>query len=328
MNRSHRFWAMTSNLDDLTAEARYYDYSSAANPLLQKLITPTPYRAFSPDFFDQAGGTEVLPLDVSAELETPWAATSPALLANFVRLSPGELKTSVVATSQLFFVFRGRGRTEACGCVIPWSEGDFIVLPAHGEATHVADEDSAFYWVHDEPLMKYLGVTDASPRFAPTLFQHSKAQEKLDEIAHDPVKSKANRVSVLLANSNFPQTRTITHTLWCMFGVLPKDAVQFPHRHESVALDFVISCKPGCYTMIGTELDETGMIKNGKREDWKPGASFITPGGYWHSHHNESGEEAHVLPIQDAGLHTFLRTLEITFSHPGHDRTAHISQRP
>lgn len=26
--------------------------------------------------------------------------------------------------------------------------------------------------------------------------------------------------------------------------------------------------------------------------------------GYWHSHHNESGEDAHVLPIQDAGLHT------------------------
>jgi gentisate 1,2-dioxygenase len=113
-----------------------------------------------------------------------------------------------------------------------------------------------------------------------------------------------------------------------MFGLLPKGAVQYPHRHESVALDFVISCKPGCYTMIGTELGPDGMIINGHREDWKPGASFITPAGYWHSHHNESGEDAHVLPIQDAGLHTYLRTLDILYSHPDHDRTAHISQKP
>jgi gentisate 1,2-dioxygenase len=41
---------------------------------------------------------------------------------------------------------------------------------------------------------------------------------------------------------------------------------------------------------------------------------FVTPPGLWHSHHNESGHPAHILPIQDAGLHTFLRTLDIRFS--------------
>ena len=56
------------------------------------------------------------------------------------------------------------------------------------------------------------------------------------------------------------------------------------------------------------------MIKNGHRENWVSGASFITPASYWHSHHNESGQPAHVLPIQDAGLHTYLRTLSIVFS--------------
>jgi len=182
--------------------------------------------------------------------------------------------------------------------------------------------------VHDAPLLRYLGVSPSVERFKPTLFEYSKAETKLESIANDPVNSTANRVSVLLANRNFPQTRTVTHTLWAMFGLLPAGKVQYPHRHESVALDFVVDCKPGCYTMIGTELDETGMIKNGVREDWAPGASFVTPPGYWHSHHNESGADAHVLPIQDAALHTYLRTLEITFSHPGHDHTAHISQMP
>ena len=30
----------------------------------------------------------------------------------------------------------------------------------------------------------------------------------------------------------------------------------------------------------------------------------------------------------DAGLHTYLRTLDILYSHPGHDKTSYISQRP
>jgi gentisate 1,2-dioxygenase len=316
-----------SPLGDLTKEALYYDYASTANPIFSGLIPPVPYHSFSPDFFQQKT-SGILPLDVSEKMKCPGPATSPALLANFVRIVKGTLKTNALATSQLFFVFQGSGRTEACGRTIEWKQGDFMVFPAHGEAIHHTDGEAGFYWVHDAPLLRYLGVTATEERFQPTVFEHSKAAAKLEQIANDPVTSQANRVSVLLANSNFPQTRTITHTLWAMFGLLPKGKVQYPHRHESVALDFVISCKPGCYTMIGTELDSDGMIKNGHRENWKSGASFITPAGYWHSHHNESGEDAHVLPIQDAGLHTYLRTLDILYSHPSHDKTPYISQRP
>jgi gentisate 1,2-dioxygenase len=270
----------------------------------------------------------ILPLDVSAAMQCDGPATSPSLLANFVRIVKGSLKTNALATSQLFFVFQGEGYTKACNRVINWKKGDFMVLPAHGEAIHYCNGEASFYWVHDAPLLRYLGVTAIEQRFEPTLFEHSKAEAKLNQIVNDPVSSKANRVSVLLAHANFPQTRTITHTLWAMFGLLPKGKIQYPHRHESVALDFVISCQPDCYTMIGTELDSDGMIKDGHREDWKTGASFITPAGYWHSHHNESSEDAHVLPIQDAGLHTYLRTLDILYSHPNHDHKSYISQKP
>jgi gentisate 1,2-dioxygenase len=44
-----------------------------------------------------------------------------------------------------------------------------------------------------------------------------------------------------------------------------------------------------------------------------------------HSHHNESGEPARLMPIQDAGLHTFLRTSDIRFFHEGHQSS--ISQK-
>ena len=49
------------------------------------------------------------------------------------------------------------------------------------------------------------------------------------------------------------------------------------------------------------------------RCDWIPGGVFITPPGWWHSHHNESDEVAWVLPMQDAGLYTHQRTLDIRF---------------
>jgi gentisate 1,2-dioxygenase len=312
---------------DLTAEAEYFDYSSASNPLLEKLITPTPYHIFTPEFLHQ-NTSGILPLDLSKDLGCDYPATGPALLANFVRIVNESVTTNALATSQVFYVFKGSGYTEAFGRKIPWEAGDYMVFPAHGEAVHHCEGEASFYWVHDGPLMSYLGVTAMKERFAPTLYKHSIAAATLQQIANDPKGKLANRLSVLLANKNFPQTRTVTHTMWTMFGLLPKGAIQYPHRHESIALDFAIDCQPGCYTMIGTALGPDGMIANGKRHDWVPGAAFVTPAGYWHSHHNESEADAHVLPIQDAGLHTYLRTLEITFSHPDNDGTCHISQRP
>lgn len=44
--------------------------------------------------------------------------------------------------------------------------------------------------------------------------------------------------------------------------------------------------------------------------------AFITPPGWWHSHHNETDEDAIVLLIQDTGLQTDLRTLFIKFLGP------------
>ena len=41
----------------------------------------------------------------------------------------------------------------------------------------------------------------------------------------------------------------------------------------------------------------------------------------WHAHFNESGAPAHLIPIQDAGLQTYLRTLDIRFC----DRREHYS---
>jgi hypothetical protein len=64
---------------------------------------------------------------------------------------------------------------------------------------------------------------------------------------------------------------------------------------------------------MGKEIDSEGFIVDPIRCDWVPGSAFITPPGWWHSHHNESDGVAWVLPVQDAGLYTHQRTLDIRF---------------
>jgi gentisate 1,2-dioxygenase len=188
---------------------------------------------------------------------------------------------------------------------------------------HEASEDAALYWVNDEPLLRYLGAEATQRQFKPTLYTREAILEALDGVLRDPSSATANRLSVLLGNRLFPNTMTVTHVIWAMFGLLPVGALQAPHRHQSVALDLVVDARPGCYTMVGRTLDRDGSIKDGIRVDWKPHSAFVTPPGLWHSHHNESGQPAHILPIQDAGLHTFLRTLNILFTRRtkdgGHD---------
>jgi hypothetical protein len=49
-------------------------------------------------------------------------------------------------------------------------------------------------------------------------------------------------------------------------------------------------------------------------EFWADGPNTETPPGHWQSHVNESGHPARLLPIQDAGLHTYLRSLDIRFA--------------
>ena len=124
-----------------------------------------------------------------------------------------------------------------------------------------------------------------------------------------------NRNGILLANPDCPQTKTLTHSMWSLYNLLPAKSKQKAHRHNSIALDFAVKATEGVYTMIGRDLDSDGNIINPVRANWVAGGAFVTPPGWWHSHHNESDEDAIVLPVQDAGLHTYLQTLDIQFAH-------------
>ena len=94
--------------------------------------------------------------------------------------------------------------------------------------------------------------------------------------------------------------KTLTHVLWSLLNSIPARNVQRPHRHNSVALDLAVAAKPGVYTLMGKEIDDKGDIIIRFECDWIQ-VVFITPPGWWHSHHNESDEVAWVCPCKTPG---------------------------
>lgn len=300
---------------DITRDAQYFEYTSSANPLGAKLISKVPYHQFPAALYAD-GASRIVPLDLSKELGCTGPATGPSLCAHFVRLLAGDrIDLTTETTSQVFYVISGSGRATQAGMDLPFAEGDFFSLPGGSPAALTGMDDAALYYVNDAPLLRYLGVRADQPRFTPTLYPAARAKAELAAVIADDRASQRNRISILLGNTHFPQTRTVTHVLWAMFGMVAPHSEQKPHRHQSIALDFIADCAPGCYSLVGTAIDDEGRIIQPQRVDWAPGMAFVTPPGYWHAHFNESDQIAHVIPIQDAGLQTYLRTLDIRFSH-------------
>jgi len=262
-------------------DAEWFEYSKAANPVRPSLSPQVPFHAFLPELYAE-GRTRMVPLDLSDKLRCAKPATSPGLSANFARILPGETLfpdiAAGAATSQVFYVIRGSGRTYTTTVNLPdiaWKEGDIVALPGGASYAHHADfEGAALYLVHDAPLLTHLGVSVAERRFEPTVYPAEQTRAVLATITESPEASDRSRISVLLGNKHFPRLRTITHVIWAMYGILPAGSMQKPHRHQSVALDYIVSCGPACYSLIGRELDEYGAIINPTRQDWVAGMAF------------------------------------------------------
>src|SRR6202048_3954165 len=113
--------------EDWADDAHYFEYSKAANPIGSGHAPQVPITRFDPEIYvDQPTG--VFPLDLSEELgiETG-AATSPALLANFIRIRIGEqIDASPNATSQLYYILYGRGFAAINGRLVKWGKGDLL----------------------------------------------------------------------------------------------------------------------------------------------------------------------------------------------------------
>jgi gentisate 1,2-dioxygenase len=304
---------MKSNFEE---DSRIYEYTSAANPVIPEI--PIMYHD---SILHEEGDSRIIYFDLSKYIETSYAATSPNLLAAFIRICKDEnIKTFANATSQIFYIINGNGKTIVDNNTIEWNKGDLFVTPySVNEIIHYANIDSAIYWISDEPLLNYLNVIPKSPKFNITFFSNNKMLNEIEIIRSKFEYKHLNRLGILLGNKiTEKSTKTITHTMWSLLNVLPSNEYQTPHKHNSVALDLCIYSNKEennkVYTLMGKKIDCNGNIIDPLKCYWKTGTVFVTPPGWWHSHHNESKEDAYVLPIQDAGLYTYQRTLDIQFT--------------
>ena len=302
-----------------TQNGRQYEYTSAANPKVPYI----PVEVFSSELYNNMN-TGIIPLDISHKIGTSYPASSPNLIANFIKIKKEEEITTPMgnSTSQMFYVIKGNGYSIMKNGMINWRKGDIFVVPYIEDCLKLyhcceGEDDCILYWVNDAPLLNYLGVKPSIQKFQPTHFFNSKLKAQVEELRHDSVSKHRNRCGVLLGISETDNTtKTLTHTMWSLLNLLPANTSQPPHRHNSVALDLCTYAKgtTGVYTLMGPELEEDNKtIKNPVRVNWGSGCAFITPPGWWHSHHNKTNEDAWVLPVQDAGLHTYMRTLDIQF---------------
>ena len=244
--------------------ANIFEYGSAANPVM----APIPVLVHPPTLHEE-GETRVIPFDIDDFLDIETKCTSPNLMASFVRVLEGEsIDTAANATSQAFYVIRGDGETSSEHGTVSWSTGDLFVVPVtKGSLTHSCSSaemhgGAALYWVHDEPLMDYLGVMPNGKKFEPTLFKRERMLAEVQEIAHANAKKEGepNRLGVLLGNKACEQTKTLTHVLWSLLNSIPAQSVQRPHRHNSVALDLAVSASPNVYTLMARRIGRASRV--------------------------------------------------------------------
>lgn len=298
-----------------------YEYVSASNPKMP--IIPVLTHSCK---LHQEGDTRIIPFNLSDKLKTNYKLTGPNLLVSFIRIKKNEdINFTSNASSNAFYIINGSGLCNSDEYnKIKWNKGDLFVLPFCSNFYFKSnDNDSAIYWYNDEPLMNYLKVIPNEPSFKPSFFKNEIMLKEVEKIKNSDNYREKNRAGILLGNkmtdyfeNGGTGTLTLTPTLWSLLNVLPSNTIQKPHRHNSIAVDLCVfsSDSNKVYTEMGKELDENGKVKNPIKCYWETGSVFITPPGWWHSHHNETSKDAWVLPAQDAGLYTYMRTLDIKFS--------------
>ena len=289
--------------------ALYFNTGNAFNlklPVVPDIsFTDEPARALDPKT-----PTGLIACDRSSQMGMQFPATTPLVLARYGRIRAGEtLKTQFVASGVIFYVITGSGSTVCGDERIAWNPGDVFILPGGVELKHAAGSDDAVLWiVTNEPQLSFENLQAPAQGQAPTDAVHFPGDEIWRQIDRLYEVGRGNDIAgsaLIFSSTKQEGIRNVLPTLTVAMNSLPAGATQRPHRHNSVAVSLVIEGE-GCYSTI-----------DGRRKDWAPWATTITPPTSVHSHHNGGGKLAKFLIIQDGGIYYYTRALGFEFAeHP------------
>ena len=158
--------------------------------------------------------------------------------------------------------------------------------------------------VTNEPQLAFERLRGPAPGDAPTDPVHFTGDEieRQIDLLYQVGRGQDIAGSALIFSSTRQEAiRNVLPTLTVAMNSLPPGATQRPHRHNSVAVTLVIQGER-CHSLV-----------DGRRKDWSPWATTVTPATSVHSHHNGGGRRAMFLIVQDGGLYYHTRALGFSF---------------
>ena len=188
---------------------------------------------------------------------------------------------------------------------LAWGTGDVFVAPGDvAQSLTAGDRDAVLWVVSNAPQLAHDHSRPPAPGDAPTPVVHYTAAEiarQIDFLYEIGKTEEVPGTALIFSSDMQEESRNVMPTLTLAMNTLDPGVVQRPHRHNSVAVSLVVNGE-GCFSMV-----------DGKRKDWSPWATTITPPVSVHSHHNEGGERAFFLIVQDGGFYYHARAMGFEF---------------
>lgn len=289
------------------ARARFFSVEEGFN-IRRPRLEPRQFIAERDAAFRPDAPTAEIPLDCSAAPGLAQPATSPLLLASYLRINAGEtLGVSRVASGEIHVVLQGAGETRKGGDRVRWCQGDVFCLPGGAApAEHAADDTAVLYHVCDAPALTFLGAGAPGPgRAAIEAVHYPRAllEDQLALLARRQLPPDAPGRALNLSSAAMDRLKTCLPSMTLTYNLVPPGDAQRPHRHNATAL--VLVQRPGrCHSVI-----------SGQRFDWRENAVILTPATEVHSHANDADADwALALIVQDGGLYYHARTMGFAFA--------------
>ena len=307
MPKTHSKTDLSPSASQASVYAARSRYLTTTNAFREKL-PPVPAIAFTVErdrAFEADTPTGAIPCDISDQLASPVPATTPLLLARYLRVRSGEsLRMRLRATAGIYYVIRGAGESTYQADRFAWSQGDIFRIPG-GETIHRAERDAVLWAVSNEPEVAFHRVEPPAAdleSLAVAHFPSKEIQQHLDNVCATPAPEDATGRVIIFTTADFEKMFSLTPSMTLALNTMDPGKAQKAHRHNSAAVTLVIEGQR-CYSML-----------NGNRMDWQPYATMITPATAAHSHHNEGDQLATFLIVQDGGLFYQCRAIGFSFA--------------
>lgn len=281
------------------ARARFFNSGNAFNVKLPEV----PARLFAAPTGAESG---VFDCDQRDALGCAFPATTPLMLARYVRIAAGDVRAvGVGATASVWYVILGAGRVGGMAEPLAFGAGDVFLLPGAPGCRLEAGAGGALLWtVGNEPQLAFDASQPPGPADAPVEAVHYPAAEiecQLALLSSMGSRDSTSGRALIFSSDRQEAARNLTPTLTLSFNTLAAQTHQRTHRHNSAAVTLVVQGE-ACHSMVG-----------GSHCPWAPWATLVTPPGAPHSHHNAGDAGARFLIVQDGGLHYHMRTMGFEF---------------